>query len=351
MAVMMKKNSDKEWQEFKYNLEKLKEIVDPRYLVESLGFSVSRETAKEVRGACKVHGGDNKTSFRFNKETRSWVCFSHKCHDIFGNDVIGLIKASLNVEFNGAVEYLESLVGELGKSGLDSIEYRRKKEREAFVKSRKDTKPKSSIVTEDCLKQFKPFRSNYFKNKGFKKETLDFFEIAGGYTDSRGFVRDIIPIRNDKGELAAYSMRDISDLGDYDFKYILTKDFDKDKVLYNLYNAKNNIKDKPLIIVEGFKSVWKFYEYGIHNVVAVMGSFIGPGQRNLLYTYALNGIIVIMFDNDGPGSYGCVKACEELRNKLDVKPIFMTEVDEEGNGLDPSDLDKEVVYRYLKKFI
>lgn len=346
----MKKNSDKRWQEFKYNLEKAKEMVDPRYLIESLGFSVSRETAKEIRGACRVHGGDNRTSFRFNKDTRSWVCFSHKCHEVFGNDIIGLIKAALNVEFIGAVEYLESLVGELGRSSLDSIKYRRKKEKESFIKSRKRNQPKSSIVTEECLKQFKAFRSNYFEKYDFQKETLDFFEIAGGYTDGHGFIRDIIPIRDDKGKLMAYSMRDISDVGDYDFKYILTKDFDKDKVLYNLHNAREHIKDKPLIVVEGFKSVWLLWQYGIKNVVAVMGSFIGPGQRNLLYTYAMNGI-VLMFDNDKPGISGCVKVCEELRNKIKTTPIFMTEVDEEGNGLDPSDLDREAIYQYLKKFI
>ena len=185
---------------------------------------------------------------------------------------------------------------------------------------------------------------------GSIKETLDFFEIGGGYTDSKGYIRDVIPIRNNEGFLVGYGMRDIRDFTDYDNKYIHSLNFDKDRVLYNLNNAKHYIEDKPLIIVEGYKSVWRFWEYGIKNVVAVMGSTICPGQINLLYMYAVNDI-VIMFDNDGPGVEGCLKACDELRNKLNIIPIFITEEDENGKGLDPSDLSKDVIYNYLESFI
>jgi len=345
MAATMSSNKE----EFKYRLDKLKDIIDPRYLMESLGFTGIRETSKEIRTACRIHGGDNKTSFRFNKETKTWVCFSHRCHEIFGNDIIGLIKASMNIDFMDAVRYLESLVGTIDSA--DYLEHKRRKEKESFIRSRKLKGPKPSIVTDECLNQFKPFRSDYFIKQGFTKETLDFFEIAGGYTDAHGFIRDIIPIRDDKGELAGYSLRDIrEDVSDEDYKYIHTLGFDKDKVIYNLNNAKEFLQEKPLIIVEGQKSVWRLYQYGIKNVVAVMGSHITSGQVNLLCTYVFKGI-VIMFDNDAPGMSGCIKACEELRNKMEVMPIFMTEVDDNGKGLDPSDLSKEEVYSYLKRFI
>lgn len=347
MQVMMI-NSYNGKQEFRYRLDRLKESVDPRYLVESLGFNIMRETAKELRGPCIVHGGDNKTAFRFNKETKTWVCFSHRCHEIFGADVIGLVQAVLDVDFLGAVKYLENLVGDIDSSNY--IEYKRKKERELFIRSKKNNQPRSSIVTEECLLQFKPFRSKYFVKQGFTAETLDHFEVAGGYTDGGGLIRDIIPIRNDENKLVAYSFRDIWNFTDYDNKYIHTLNFNKDKVLYNLNNAKEHTKNKPLIVVEGFKSVWRFYQCGINNVVACMGASVSPGQRNLLYTYALNGVI-IMFDNDGPGFSGCIKVCEDIRGKIDVTPVFITETDKDGKGLDPADLSKEVVYNYLKGYI
>lgn len=344
----MKSSNRDERQEFKYRLDRLKDSVDPRYLVESLGFNAIRETSKEIRTVCKIHGGDNKTAFRFNKDTKTWVCFSHRCHEVFGNDIIGLIKATLSVDFMGAVKYLESLVGDVGSSSY--IEYKRKKEKDYFIRSRKLSGPKPSIVTEECLQQFKPFRTDYFERQGFTKETLDFFEIAGGYTDGYGFIRDIIPIRDDKGCLSGYSLRDIrDDAPDDDYKYISTLGFDKDKVIYNLHNAKNFLNEKQLIIVEGQKSVWRLYEYGIKNVAAVMGSSITSGQVNLLCTYAFKGI-VIMFDNDEPGITGCVNACKEVGSKMEIIPIFMIETDENGKGLDPSDLSKEEVYSYLKRF-
>jgi len=119
MAATMSSNKE----EFKYRLDKLKDIIDPRYLMESLGFTGIRETSKEIRTACRIHGGDNKTSFRFNKETKTWVCFSHRCHEIFGNDIIGLIKASMNIDFMDAVRYLESLVGTIDSA--DYLEHKR----------------------------------------------------------------------------------------------------------------------------------------------------------------------------------------------------------------------------------
>ena len=104
MTASMQSNKESKWQDFKLKLEYLKDAIDARYLVESLGIIITRETTKELRGNCAVHGGDNPTSFRFNKERKTWVCFSHKCHDIHGNDIIGLIKAMNKLDFMGAVE-------------------------------------------------------------------------------------------------------------------------------------------------------------------------------------------------------------------------------------------------------
>jgi len=342
----MKKNSYNDKQDFRFKLDRLKDSVDPRYLLENLGFNIIRETAKELRGPCKIHGGDGKGAFRFNKDTRTWVCFSHRCHEIFGNDIIGLVKATLNVDFIEAKKYLENLVGDIDTSNY--VEYKRKKAREKFIQSMRSEQPKSSIGEEALIKH-KPFRSSYFIEQGFTRETLDFFEIAGGYTDANGLIRDIIPIRNAEGLLVGCSMRDIRDFTDYDNKYIHTIGFNKNDVLYNLHNAKKYTNEKPLIIVEGFKSVWRLHQNGIFNTVAVMGSNITLGQINLLCEYALKGA-VIMFDNDVAGYSGCINACNSLKSRVDAVPIFITEVDKDGKGLDPSDLPKETIYDYLKGY-
>ena len=130
MAVQMMR-SNKKWQDFRVKLAYLKDAVDPRYLVESLGFIIQRETPKELRGTCIIHGGDNPTSFRFNKERKTWVCFSHKCHDVFANDVIGLVTATQKLDFMAAVDYLSKLTGDFDTGS--ALEYKRKKEKEEFI--------------------------------------------------------------------------------------------------------------------------------------------------------------------------------------------------------------------------
>lgn len=337
---MKSHNKEKKWAEFKDKLSYIKDNVDSRYLLESLGFKPERETMRELRGPCIIHGGDNTTSFRFNKERKTWVCFSKKCHDIHGNDVIGLIRAVNGLDFMSAVEYLAHMVGDFSTEA--ALGYRKQREKREFIESQEKEPYIHPNVNEEFLSHHTWHRSKFFNADGFHNRTLDYFEIAGGYKKD-DLIKDFIPIRDDNGKLVAYSLRDIRKHASYDMKYQITAGFDKDKVLYNLHRI--TPVDKPIIVVEGFKSVWRLYDYGIKNVVAVMGSRITQGQQRLLYTHATQGV-VILFDGDSAGAEGTINAYETLNGKLDVYPVFITE-----DGLDPADLDKETVYEYLKDYI
>jgi len=338
----MPSDKDKKWAEFKLKLEYIKEAADPRYLVESLGIQITRETPKELRGPCAIHGGDNPTSFRFNKDRKTWVCFSHKCHDIHGNDIVGLIRAMNKVDFMSAVDYLSNLVGYFD-SDIEALKFRKEREKQEFI-NYSDREPYiHPKVTEERLAGYFGYRSDLFRLDGFSERTLDLFEIGGGYQTSDGITRDVIPIRNIDGDLVAYSLRDTRPDAKYESKYWITPGFDKDKVLYNLHRIIP--VDGPLVVVEGFKSVWRLHDYGIKNAVAVMGSKITMGQQQLLLSNALNGVI-LFFDCDVAGIEGAVAAHEVLRNKMDVWPVFMTE-----EGKDPADLDKEIIYGYLMPYL
>jgi len=339
---MMRSNKDERWENFKIKLDYLKDMVDPRYVVESLGIVVTRETPKELRGSCAVHGGDNPTSFRFNKEKKTWVCFSHKCHDIHGNDIIGLIKAMQHVDFMGAVNYLSSLVGDFD-SAIEGLKYRREREQKEFIGHTKTEPYVHPKVNEERLVGYMGHRSQLFINDGFSSEILDYYEIGGGYKTEDKLVRDVIPIRDIDGKLMAYSLRDVRPNADYASKYYITPGFSKDNVLYNLHRIIPI--DGPLVVVEGFKSVWRLHEYGIKNVVAVMGSKITSGQQKLLFSNALHGV-VLFFDCDVAGVEGAMVAYEALRYRMDVWPVFITE-----EGLDPADLSCEQLYEYLGGYI
>jgi DNA primase len=335
---------------FRDRIDAVKELLDPVYVVESLGFKITNETPKEVRAACIIHGGDNETAFRVNKERGTWTCFTHKCHEQFGNDMIGLVRAIKSCSFMDALDYLEELTGSKTMSQQKLFDFKRKRERQNFIHQ---FSPKSGIpssVDETKLKYYKPFRSNFFINDGFSEETLDYFEIAGGYVDKDGFIRDIIPIHDDHGKLLAYSLRDIREEADPFRKYKLTANFDKDQVLYNLYRIKESVGNKPLILVEGFKSVWRLYEYGIYNVVACMGAGITMGQAALLFTYAHSGVVTF-FDNDLAGAEAIGRTYDLLKGRMKMYTEFILETDENGKGLDPADLTKEQVYYYLSNYI
>lgn len=325
----MKTNFNKE--EFRYKLNMLKEAIDAEVLLRQLGFNISKVTPKEIRAACKVHGGDNKTAFRMDRVTKNWICFSHGCHEEVGYDVISLVRYMLNLSFGDAVKYLENITGINISDNSVYVEYKRSKDRQDAINQVNNYKVPPKNVNEDYLDRFKKFRSNYFEKEGFTKEILDEFEIAGGYVDKYGFQRDIIPIRDKEGKLVAYSCRDVTNKLDEDYKYLLTRGFEKDSVLYNLHRAKNYIgKSKTLIVVEGFKSVWKLYMAGYKNTVACMGSFITPGQQSLLYSTAFN--IITLFDGDEAGIKGTLNAIKDMSKKINLTPLFLP-----YTGKDPAD--------------
>jgi len=320
-------------EEQRQKLNRLKESVDADQLLGMLGFDISSSNLREVRAPCKIHGGDNKTSFRMNKQTKNWVCFSHGCHEEIGYDVISLVRHLLGMSFSEVVKYLESICGINISDEASYIAFKRDKDRREFVAQMKDNRQvPSALVSEEYLQNFKKFRTDYFERLGFSKEVLDKFEIAGGYVDKYGFAREVIPIRDVNGVLKAYSCRDITGKADEDYKYLLTKGFNKDKVLYNLNNAKDI--SKTLIVVEGFKSVWKLYMAGYQNVVACMGSTITEGQQNLLYGHAFK--IILLLDGNEAGVKGTVRAMDDMRGKIDIKPLIFP-----YEKLDPGDLSVE----------
>lgn len=343
MIQQREQGSSKE--ELRYKLEALKQAIDADYLLQLLGFNISRSTLKEVRASCRVHGGDNKTSFKMNKQTKNWLCFSHGCQEDIGYDVISLVMHILNLSFTDAVKYLENITGFNMHDEKSYVEYKRFKDRQEVIQHTGKCELPPTHVTEEYLKIFRKFRSNYFekeKNGGFPKEILDEFEIGGGYVDKYSFQRDIIPIRNKEGKLAAYSCRDITDKAEYDYKYLLTEGFEKDLVLYNLHRAKNFAgKSKTIIVVEGFKSVWKLYMADFKNAVACMGSRITEGQRNLLYSTAFN--VITLFDGDESGIKGTLNAIEEMKGKINLIPLFLPYADK-----DPADYTIEELQHIIK---
>lgn len=322
-------------------INNIKNLVDPESVLGYLGFNIIKRGSKELRGPCKVHGGDNFTAFRFNLENKTWCCYTRHCEGEKDRDLIGLIQKTTGKNFMESVQLLADMAGvDLNNQAQLSEEFLRlqqKQEMRVEIQRNKRTLV-TSTVSEEVLAEFDGRRSSYFSDRGFAKEILDFYEV-GGTTDSRGVHRETIPVRNEDGELLTVSMRRTD--SDEDPKYVLLKNVSKGETLYNLHVAKHYVgEDRTLIIVEGFVDVWALCRLGVYNVVAIMGTDIVPNQARLIWKYAENAII--MLDPDKAGREGVPRLVKMLDKGLNLQVIDLPD------GKDPKYLTKEDLEIYFR---
>ena len=136
----------------------------------------------------------------------------------------------------------------------------------------------------------------YLLEQGFRKDTIKHFDI--GYARSGTLVNRIcFPIDAPDGTIISVSGRlpNASELGLP--KYKVVQGTDKSYTLYNISRIDPN--DNYIVVVEGFKSVMSFYDWGIKSCVALMGANLGSNQ--LLLLLGLGRKIIVVGDNDIAG--------------------------------------------------
>jgi len=325
----------------------IKDTVNPMYVFSSLGLKATHETSTEIRTKCPFHKGKNPTSFRFNKTTGSWVCFSNHCHENY-SDIFGLVMKVLGVDFKQALNYVADLAGIDINGGLANPDTEKLLTEASilnFISSRrvKSTNSSRKVYDESILQEIKQIDSSYFfMRDGFSEETLRYFELGGSYIDTFGVTRSAIPIRDENNNLVMITGRRIDN--DDDPRYLpLEKGWYKGSVLYNYNNAKNwiNVYEGRLIIVEGFKGCWKMVQDGFFNTVACMGSKVTSEQSKLLFKNMHIREVIIMLDGDKAGRKGSVSSLNNIRIGCKVTNIILPD------KTDPSTLNKEDMFDLL----
>jgi len=142
-------------------------------------------------------------------------------------------------------------------------------------------------------------------DNGYKSEYLEKtgLTIAKGdrkYDRFRG--RVIFPIHNLSGRVLGFGGRTL--LSDDNIpKYVNSPESDiynKSKILYGLYFAKNAIiREENCFLVEGYTDVISMHQAGIENVVSSSGTALTVDQIKLIKRYASN--ITILYDGDAAG--------------------------------------------------
>src|SRR5574344_598974 len=184
-------------------------------------------------------------------------------------------------------------------------------------------------ITKDIIENFqlgiapKAFSTFYDKFKDeFSTEVMEKAGLIvqgknGEYID-RFRNRVIIPIMNEFGDVVAFGARAVEK--DQNPKYLNSSDsliYNKSKLLYGLYNAKEAIKEEDgVILMEGYFDVISAQANGIKNAVASCGTSLTPDHIKLLSRYTQSRRIYLSFDTDSAGQ----KATE--RNAGLIKEAF-----------------------------
>jgi DNA primase len=163
------------------------------------------------------------------------------------------------------------------------------------------------------------------QDRGLREPTIDAFGL--GHHVGKGIMhnRICIPIRDEHGELVAYAGRWPADEGwpEGSDKYMIPPGFRKSKLLFNLHRAREHATE-GLIIVEGFFTVFEFWQRGRKNVVALMGSSMSIEQERLIVeTVGPKGRVLLALDNDEAGRKGSADALSRLSSQVFVREMAL----------------------------
>lgn len=185
---------------------------------------------------------------------------------------------------------------------------------------------------------------SYFKQRGLTDSTIKTFNLGycdtGGYVtvpevssfvDRRFYHSALFPIHNLYNTPISVSARPLSTGSP--FKYIHSK-YDKAHHLYGLNVTWQDIlKTRKVYIVEGNFDLLTLYQYGVTNVVAMLGSQFSPTQLCLLTRFCDE--VVIATDGDEPGSK-CASKIMKLCQSRGVKSSVL----KLPSGTDPDNFVK-----------
>lgn len=248
--------------------------------IESILLSILRESnvdiqshsGNEINIYCPFHKNMHSPAFYINVKTGLWQCFNPSCGKTgnFRQFYKKITGKPFNKEFDIDPRLLQKRLDKELEDGND-----------VNVIDISDVQ----IDYETDLSLLQPLL-----DRGFKKETLRYFEI--GFSQKKN--RIVIPVRDANYKLVAFIGRAVEQ--DQDPRYLYNKGFKRAEVLFNINNAKSY---ESVIVCEGSLDAIKVHQAGLPNVVATLGAKVSEQQFKMLKKYFDS--IYIFSDNDDAG--------------------------------------------------
>lgn len=153
-----------------------------------------------------------------------------------------------------------------------------------------------------------------FPDDVLEKAGLTLKTQKGDYID-RFRNRIIIPIQDENGDIVAFGARAIDE--GQNPKYLNSSDsliYNKSKLLYGLYFAKDAIKQSDsIIIMEGYFDVISAQAHGVENCVASCGTSLTSEHIKLISRYSKSRKIYLAFDTDSAGIKAANRGAEVIK--------------------------------------
>ncbi len=349
--------------------EKIDEIRESADIVDFIsGYVQLKKKGRNLFGLCPFHI-EKTPSFSVNQEKQIFHCFG--CGE--GGNIYTFIMKIEKLSFGEAIELLADklripIKKVTSKTGIKKQNLYNINETAAIwfnnnlvsgkfasnVQKYLKNRGISGKVIDDFTIGYAPDRWDglikYFsKDRG----DINFLEKAGlvikgdkGYYD-RFRNRIIFPIRNEFGKIVGFGGRKYSD-DDPGGKYVNspeTEIYNKSKILYGLFEAKNKIKEKKnVIIVEGYIDLISLYMEGFCNVVAPLGTSLTNEQGKSLSRFVNKAVMI--FDADEAGLKATIRAGEILiENNIDIDVVVMPK------GEDPDSFIKKFGAKEFEKLL
>lgn len=325
---------------------RLEEVVE-RYLP----LRRNGSSGKTLTGLCPFHD-DRHPSLHINVKEQYYKCFA--CGE--GGDLFKFVQKMEGCDFRTALKKLAAWYG-LSDAADDyqPVKYLpvKRKKQPATVE------PVSPICIEHLLRNHRMMLdqlTEYVPDNEILRETYKAFEIglAPVFLPRDYYYlsnRLVFPIRNERGDLIAFSGRYRGETKGTDIrKYINSSTspvYHKGEILYGLYQAQDAIRKHGFVyITEGYKDVLAMHAAGFRNTVALCGTALTEQHATLLGKYTRYAIV--MLDGDEAGQVNGIRSARLLSGKgFSVGRILLEP------GHDPDSLfclmGIEDFIRYLKR--
>jgi DNA primase len=353
----------------------IERILDAAQIVEVVQeFVQLKKRGVNYLGLCPFHN-EKTPSFTVSPSKEIFKCFG--CGKV-GNSV-NFVMEHEHLTYPEALKYLAKKYHiEVVEKELTQEELEKQNERESLL-----------VVSAYAARQFSEnlFQSaegmsvgmTYFKERGFRQDTLKKFEAGYSFEKRDAFSKKAIddgykadflvktglsiqhedrfydrfsgrvmfPIHSLSGQVLGFGGR-VLKTDAKTAKYLNSPEseiYHKSRILYGMFQARKSItQEDRCYLVEGYTDVMSLHEANIENVVASSGTSLTQEQVRLIKRFTQN--ITILYDGDAAGIKASIRGIDlVLEEGMNVKIVLLPD------GEDPDSYSKKVSNEEFTKFL